>query len=50
MKTRCESQLELRAAATVASEELACGDSVSLLNETIEVVSLALAEPMALGR
>ncbi|MFZ5832551.1 MAG: hypothetical protein ACOY3P_20885 [Planctomycetota bacterium] len=39
MKTKSESQLELRAAATVAGEDLACGDYVSLLNETVEVPS-----------
>lgn len=39
MKTRSSSQLEPKAAATVAGEDLACGDYVSLLNETVGVPS-----------
>jgi hypothetical protein len=35
MKTQTVSQLEPRAAATVAGEDLACGDYVALLNETV---------------
>ncbi len=39
MKTQTVSQLEPRAAATVAGEDLACGDYVALLNETIDCPS-----------
>ncbi|NUQ66641.1 MAG: hypothetical protein HUU20_29615 [Pirellulales bacterium] len=39
MKTKSASQLEPRAAATVAGEDLACGDYVSLLNETVDMPS-----------
>ena len=39
MKTGAASQLESTAAATVAGEDLACGDYVSLLNETVDFPS-----------
>jgi len=39
MKTQTVSQLEPRAAATVAGEDLACGDYVALLNETVDFPS-----------
>ncbi len=39
MKTKSESQLELKVAATVAGEDLACGDYVAMLNETFELPS-----------
>lgn len=39
MKTTAASQLELTAAATVAGEDLAGGDYVSVLNETVEFPS-----------
>lgn len=39
MKTQAESQLEPRAAATVAGEDLACGDYVARLNETVDFPS-----------
>jgi hypothetical protein len=39
MKTEALSQLELRVAATIAGEDLACGDYVALLNETIDFPS-----------
>jgi hypothetical protein len=35
MKTRIALQLEPSAAATIAGEDLACGDYVALLNETV---------------
>jgi hypothetical protein len=39
MKTQTVSQLEPSAAATVAGEDLACGDYVALLNETVDLPS-----------
>jgi hypothetical protein len=39
MKTQTVSQLELRVAATIAGEDLACGDYIALLNETIDFPS-----------
>lgn len=39
MKTRTVSRLEPSAAATVAGEDLACGDYIALLNETIDFPS-----------
>jgi hypothetical protein len=39
MKTNCASQLEPSAAATVAGEDLACGDYVSLLNQAVDLPS-----------
>jgi hypothetical protein len=39
MKTQVFSQLEPTAAATIAGEDLACGDFVARLNETVEVPS-----------
>jgi len=39
MKTETASRLEPTAAATVAGEDLDCGDYVSLLNETVEFPS-----------
>ena len=39
MKTHTVSPLEPRAAATVAGEDLACGDYVALLNKTVEFPS-----------
>jgi hypothetical protein len=39
MKAQTVSQLEPRAAATVAGEDLACGDYVALLNEMIDFPS-----------
>ncbi len=39
MKTKPAPKLEPRAAATVAGEDLACGDYVSLLNEMVELPS-----------
>ncbi len=39
MKTKLTSPPEPRAAATVAGEDLACGDYVSLLNETVRLPS-----------
>jgi hypothetical protein len=39
MKTQELSRLELRVAATIAGEDLACGDYVALLNETIDCPS-----------
>ena len=39
MKTRVADQLEPSAAATVAGEDLACGDYVSVLNETVDLPS-----------
>jgi hypothetical protein len=38
-KSQIVSQLEPRAAATVAGEDLACGDYVALLNETVDFPS-----------
>ena len=37
--TESKSQLELRVAATVAGEDLACGDFVALLTESVDVPS-----------
>jgi len=39
MKTQTRSQLEPKAAALVAGEDLACGDYVALLNETVALPS-----------
>jgi hypothetical protein len=39
MKAQTVSQLEPTAAATVAGEDLACGDYVALLNETVDFPS-----------
>lgn len=39
MKTTSALQLEPRAASTVAGEDLACGDYVSVLNETVDLPS-----------
>ena len=39
MKTQSVSQLEPRAAATVAGEDLAYGDYIALLNETVDFPS-----------
>ncbi len=39
MKARTVSQLEPRAAATVAGEDLACGDYIAILNETVDLPS-----------
>jgi hypothetical protein len=39
MKIQTMSQLQPRAAATVAGEDLACGDYVALLNETVDLPS-----------
>ncbi len=39
MKTASTSQLELTAAATVAGEDLACGDYVAQLHETVDLPS-----------
>jgi hypothetical protein len=39
MKTESTSRIEMTMAATVAGEDLACGDYVSLLNETVEFPS-----------
>lgn len=39
MKTECASQLELTAAATVAGEDLACGNYIALLNQTVDLPS-----------
>ena len=39
MKTEFTSRIEPTAAATVAGEDIACGDYVSLLNETVDFPS-----------
>ncbi len=39
MKTQAFSELEPTAAATIAGEDLACGDFVAQLNETVEMPS-----------
>ncbi len=39
MKTQSVSQPQPRAAATVAGEDLACGDYIALLNETVDLPS-----------
>jgi hypothetical protein len=39
MKTQAASQLEPSAAMTIAGEDLACGDYVALLNETVDFPS-----------
>jgi hypothetical protein len=39
MKAKTVSECEPRAAATVAGEDLACGDYVALLNETVDFPS-----------
>jgi hypothetical protein len=39
MKTQTSSHLETRVAATIAGEDLACGDYVALLNETVDFPS-----------
>jgi hypothetical protein len=39
MKIEALSQLELKVAATIAGEDLACGDYVALLNETVDLPS-----------
>lgn len=39
MRTRTEFQLEPSAAATIAGEDIACGDYVALLNETVDYPS-----------
>ena len=39
MKTQAASQLEPSAAMTIAGEDLACGDYIALLNETVDFPS-----------
>lgn len=39
MAAKCKSQLESKIAATVSGEDLACGDYVALLTETVDVPS-----------
>lgn len=39
MSAKCKSQFESKVAATVSGEDLACGDYVALLTETVDVPS-----------